>query len=277
MNNNLDDFLIEYSLTIARKTFVRQRAQLLFFLKYLNKIDLSYTEVTQQDVEVFLLSCKVTASTRQQYCVIIKRYYHFCSIEPNPVENIKIKTRNPQKLYRVPSEEDLKDLLNNGQYHSEKALRNRLIIELAYGSGIRRSELCKLNVESVSLEEMTIDVLGKGNKRRIIPITHETGQTLREYLKIRNVSVGPLLVTLIEQRRLGNNMIYHIIRDTTGYNPHALRHACATHMLKNGCSTRVIQELLGHNSLTSTQIYTNLDKRDLREVLENKHPRSSQK
>ena len=153
------------------------------------------------------------------------------------------------------------------------ALRDRLLIELAYGSGLRREELRRLNVADVNCDDREIRVLGKGNKIRIVPVTTKTIEVMREYLFARGVLGGPLFMSAWG-RRLSANSIYLIFKNRTGVNPHRLRHTCAGEMLKNGCSIRIIQEILGHNSLASTQIYTHIKKCDLSNVLNVKHPRS---
>ncbi len=274
MRNNLENFLEKLKLSVAQTTFVRQKWQLEHFIKYLNEHDIFYTDVNKQTIEEYLLSLAITTMVRQQHCTIIKRFYSFCEINPNPAEDIFFKKDKAKKLFIVPTQKKIETLIRKLNDGTEMGLRNRLIVELAYGSGLRAMELVTLNIEDVNLEEMTVYVLGKGNKNRIIPITDQTARALREYLPVRMASRGPLFVSLKRKRRICKALIYNTIKNNSGFNPHKLRHACATHMLQNGCSTRIIQELLGHNSLTSTQIYTNLNKKDLRDVLENKHPRS---
>ena len=113
---------------------------------------------------------------------------------------------------------------------------------------------------------------GKGNKTRNVPLTEKTLSLIREYLSDRKAYRGPFFLTVFG-RRLGKQTVYHILKEQAGMHPHLLRHACATHMLTNGCNIRVIQELLGHQRLTSTMIYTHINKEQLRNVLLAKHPR----
>ncbi len=274
LTNNLENFLEKLKLSVAQTTFTRQKWQLKNYIKYLNEHDIFYTKVTHQIIEKYLQSLSISTMARQQHSTIIKRFYIFCEINPNPAEDIFFKKDKAKKLFIVPTQKKIETLIRKLNDGTEMGLRNRLIVELAYGSGLRAMELVTLNIEDVNLEEMTVYVLGKGNKNRIIPITDQTARALREYLPVRMASRGPLFVSLKRKRRICKTLIYNTIKNNSGFNPHKLRHACATHMLQNGCSTRIIQELLGHNSLTSTQIYTNLNKKDLRDVLEKRHPRS---
>jgi integrase/recombinase XerC len=147
------------------------------------------------------------------------------------------------------------------------------MVELAYGSGLRRDEMRKVNVEDVDLEGQTVRVTGKGNKTRIVPLTSKAASTAREYLARRRATRGPLLVSFMG-RRLTAHGVYVAMRTRAGIRPHLLRHACATHMLANGAGIRIVQELLGHADLKATQVYTHLEKSDLCRVVSSRHPRA---
>lgn len=145
--------------------------------------------------------------------------------------------------------------------------------ELAYGSGLRRGELERLNIEDIDLENGTAQVRGKGGKMRIVPLTAITIEFIRRVIADRKAYRGPLLVSFTG-RRLGGGAIGWIFAEKIGIRPHLLRHACATHMLRNGCNLRVIQDLLGHARLTTTMLYTHINKRDLQKVVNGFHPLS---
>jgi site-specific recombinase XerD len=144
-------------------------------------------------------------------------------------------------------------------------------VELAYGSGLRRAELATLDVEDVNLIEQTVRVLGKGNKERIVPLSKRSVAVLNVYLQGLPSGQKPLFV-LHDGRRIKIWEVAEEIKKSSGLKPHYLRHACATHMLLNGCNIRHIQQLLGHSSVITTQMYTKLDKEDLRKEINAKHP-----
>ncbi|MEZ4223971.1 MAG: tyrosine recombinase XerC [Polyangiaceae bacterium] len=167
------------------------------------------------------------------------------------------------------------------------AYRDSLMLELLYGSGLRLSELARLNVEDVSLEAETIRVQGKGNKERIVPLGTAAGRAAVAYLErraeLRHPKTGvqdPRALLLGRRgKRLGVRRIQDIVHaygalgaGRSDLHPHALRHSCATHMLEGGADLRVIQEMLGHASLSTTQRYTHLSLDQLLGVYDRAHP-----
>ena len=199
---------------------------------------------------------------------------------PEIIEILKSHSSDPvfliDKSLKLPKVPTQKTIINRIQkclaLNTDLSIRNALIGELAYGSGLRLAELSSLNVEDIDTEKRTVHVLGKGNKERIVPVTSSAIKAFNEYLQRWRRFSGPLFVSKESQRRLHINRIYQIIKETFKVKPHQLRHACASHLLKNGCSIRFIQEILGHYRLTSTQIYTNFNKEELRDVVERCHP-----
>jgi integrase/recombinase XerC len=167
------------------------------------------------------------------------------------------------------------------------ALRDRLLLELLYGSGLRVSELVSLDLNSGDREWESLRVLGKGKKERIVPVGGPTRAALREYLALRAALADPktgaldaraLLITRRGQR-LAVRRVQEIVRTYGGLgagradlHPHALRHTCATHLLEGGADLRSIQQLLGHSSLSTTQRYTHLSLEQLIQVYDRSHP-----
>jgi hypothetical protein len=159
-------------------------------------------------------------------------------------------------------------------YIEEKCLRRQTSAESSRsGSGLRRCELTRFDVEDIDFDGKQVYVNGKGGKTRIVPLTATAVSALSEYIALRHASRGPLFVT-VKGRRLHGitvNLIYHKKYRTR---PHLLRHACATHLLKNGCDLRLIQQLLGHEHLTTTQRYTHILPVDVATAVERLHPRA---
>lgn len=171
------------------------------------------------------------------------------------------------------------------------AQRERAILELLYGSGIRVSELCGLNLEDLDLREGLIKVRGKGNKERIVPIGQKAKEALKKYLAIRQVlrvkkkliaDEAPLFINN-RGRRVSTRQVRRVVDNYAKaigmlekIGPHTLRHTFASHLLMEGADLRVIQELLGHASLSTTQIYTHVDLKHLMDVYDKAHPLSKE-
>jgi site-specific recombinase XerD len=201
--------------------------------------------------------------------------YDFLRLPENPARHVRLLKSAGRKLPRVPSAEKVRKAIRSvSGCNSLILLRNRTLIELAYGSGLRAGELERLNIEDIDTREHTVYVCGKGDKTRIVPLTSKAVESVQAYCAERRVHRGPLFVGYHYGRRLKVQMVGKIFRDKTGIRAHLYRHACATHMLKNGCDTRYIQQLLGHVDLTSTQQYTHINKDDLKAVINRCHPRA---
>jgi site-specific recombinase XerD len=281
MEAELLDFMQHIRPRVASTTYTRKLWQIGAFARWLAVENKQYAEVKQPDVERFLLSLSCSQAYRQALCGVVREFYDFLKIrhpflcpEENPAAKIKFKPDKSRSLPNVPSQATIDEIFarlpDDGSY---LRIRDRLMAELAYGSGLRRSELIRLNIEDIDLESNTAHVTGKGDKPRVVPITSRTADTVRDYLRNRHASRGPLLVSHYG-RRLKSSSVYYVMRNRVGMRPHLFRHACATHMLKNGCGVRAIQELLGHNRLSTTCLYTAVEKSTLRQVVNSCHPRS---
>jgi site-specific recombinase XerD len=283
MKPEILDYLRYIRIKNADTTCQRKLNQLGMFYKYLDSKKMHYLTVAKPDVETWLLSRKYTQQSRRMMCGVIAEFYDYlrryqpeqCP-EKNPAADIDTGHYPRLKLCKgVPGITDVKRIFDRAaETGGEFTLRNRVMLELAYGSGLRRGELARLNVEDVNFEESTAVVLrAKGNKCRTVPLTAKALESIREYLVERKASRGPMFVSYAG-RRMHPASIYYTMRNKLGIRPHLLRHACASHLVQNGCSTRVVQELLGHALLTSTQLYTHFNKEKLRDVIGEKHPRA---
>jgi len=170
-------------------------------------------------------------------------------------------------LFRAPPREKIE-----AAYAQPLSMRDRLILELAYGSGLRRIELHRLNVEDIDLSERLVCVVGKGGRERVVPITNKAAEVLRGYLCTRSVQKGPLLLSYAG-RRLTTAGIHMVCALRIGVRAHLLRHACATHMLQSGANIRILSELLGHRKLSTTQLYAWVGVADLEKRVNALHPR----
>jgi len=209
-------------------------------------------------------------------------------ISLDPSARLPISGRS-QSLPRALPESTIDSLISGIQGDNALAIRDRLIIEFLYGTGARVTEMLSSDVQDIDLDEMLIRLMGKGSKQRLVPIGRRLAESLREYLGPRGrqqISTTQSKSRLLLNQRGGaltrhgvNDILLRRARssgvDTTGLHAHAFRHSCATHMIAHGADIRVVQELLGHSSIATTQRYTSVALTTLRSAYEKSHPRAS--
>jgi site-specific recombinase XerD len=189
------------------------------------------------------------------------------------VPEATLSPHRPRRLPDAPKAVEIEELLELADGESPLALRNRALLEILYSGGLRSAEAVGLDLADVDFERETIHVRGKGGKERVVPLGEEAAHHVARYLRdgrpeLARGAVDALFLS-IRGRRLDTSTIRRLLR-----HPHRLRHAFATHLLEGGADLRVIQELLGHASLSTTQIYSHVDARRLRRVYDRSHPRS---
>ena len=201
----------------------------------------------------------------------------------NDIESPKIENKLPEVL----TEDEIKRLISSVNLDSEFGQRNKTIIEVLYGTGIRVSELTDLKLSNIFFDENILKVTGKGNKERFVPLGKIASIEIKKYLNDRdklkiNSKFSDILFLNRYGRQLTRSMIFKVINDYSKnakidkkISPHTLRHSYATHLLKNGADLRTIQLILGHESITTTEIYTHLDTFHLEDVLKKYHPREN--
>jgi len=220
----------------------------------------------------------------------LKAFYKFLlkikQIEASPL--LKHKALKTPKKIQIPFSEKELDLAINQIKYPEgfDGIRDKLIIDLFYTTGIRRAELINLKVSNVDIQNATIKVLGKRNKERIIPLLPVIVDEIKDYLQQRN-SLETIIDTenlflMLKGVKLNETFVYRIINDyfstvseKVKKSPHILRHTFATHLLNNGADINSVKELLGHSSLASTQVYTHNSLAELKKVYRNAHPRNN--
>lgn len=192
---------------------------------------------------------------------------------PASVPEAGLSPGRSRRLPDAPKAAEIDELLELAEGDSPLAIRNRALLELLYSGGLRTAEAVGLNLADVDFERETVHVRGKGGKERVVPLGEEAAHHVARYLRdgrpgLARGAVDALFLS-IRGRRLDTSTIRRLLR-----HPHRLRHAFATHLLEGGADLRVIQELLGHSSLSTTQIYSHVDARRLRRVYDRSHPRS---
>jgi len=177
------------------------------------------------------------------------------------------------RLPQTPKLEEVEELLDGLAGVGPLPLRNRALVELSYSCGLRSAEAVGLDVGDVDFDQELVRVRGKGGKERVVPLGEEAAYVLARYLREARPQLArgaqDALFLSVRGRRLETSAVRRILP-----HPHRLRHAFATHLLEGGADLRTIQELLGHSSLSTTQVYSHVDGRRLRRVYDRSHPRS---
>ena len=256
-----------------------------------NQMDVSPISISEEVIQQFIYSVSKQVNARSQARIIsgLKSFFNYLVFEDyrinNPLELIETP-KIGRKLPDTLSLEEIDALINAVDFSSNEGERNRAMLETLYGCGLRVSELVSLKISDLFFEEGFVKITGKGNKQRFVPIGHLTQKYIQLYKEnVRsNVPVKKGFEDTLFLNRRGSQltraMIFTIIKDlATKINlnktisPHTLRHSFATHLLENGADLRSIQLMLGHESITTTEIYVHLDRKFLTEVMNTYHPR----
>jgi len=256
-----------------------------------NEIDISPISLSEEILQQFIYDVAKKVNPRSQSRLIsgLKGFFNYLIFEDyrktNPLELIEAPKLG-RKLPDTLAVEEIDALINAIDLGSKQGERNRAIIETLYGCGLRVSELTNLKISDLYFEEGFIKVTGKGDKQRLVPI----GPTTEKYINIyrKEIRVHQQIDTMAKDtvflnqhgRPLTRAMIFTIIKrlaEKAGIrktiSPHTFRHSFATHLLENGADLRAIQQMLGHESITTTEIYTHIDRKHLTEVINRYHPR----
>ena len=271
---DLDDFINFYQseedstdIHLATKNHLRA------FIMHLSELDKSERTVNRK-----------LSALRSFYKFLIKEK----NLTINPIEQIHSLKQNKQVL--IPfTEAELNDLLNNDEYfpNNFEGVRDRLMIDLMYQTGIRRAELIGLKENDIDVNLLSIKVLGKRNKERIIPISTFLLEDIAAYKQVKENEITANCVNLFVTEKgkpLYDNLVYSKVKYYLSLisvkhkkSPHMLRHSFATHMLDSGADLNAVKDILGHSSLSSTQVYTHGSIENLKKVFNKAHPRENKK
>ena len=221
-----------------------------------------------------------TKSTINRKLTSIKTFLKWASsmdyFDASLIQNVS-NLKTEKKLPNILSSTYINKLLDELPSTSSKEIRDKAILELMYSSGLRVGEVSNLKIQNFNLNK-SIKVLGKGNKERVLPITSRASGAISSYLslarsKFKNEKSFDFMFLGIRGGQLREREIRRIVNLRVGTFPHSLRHTFATHLLEGGADLRVVQELLGHNDPKTTQIYTHVSKKQLKEKYKQSHPR----
>lgn len=302
MNQSIQTFLDYLLLTrkFSKQTALAYSHDLTLFFRYLFDQSLTFDQVRVQEARAFLvkqLQAGLSPVTLKRRVAAFKHFYQYYVDQGVLKINPFALVVTPKIKKRLPSIVD-ESLMNKVLSHpfdqaSHLMMRNLAIVELLYGSGLRASEVVQLTLQDMNLSQRMLRVLGKGQKQRLVPLTKACQQSIQLYLK----DVRPLLIApLGDEHRTQRVFLNHQGRPLTvrglefilkqiarhsglegGLYPHQLRHSFATQLLDNGADLRTIQELLGHATINTTQIYTHVSREALQKEYRAAHPRALKK
>jgi integrase/recombinase XerD len=292
------DFLayLEFERGLARNTLSAYRTDLLQYGSFLAEHDFDATEVETADVGDFLAGlargegrAPASPATLNRKTACLRSFYRHLRradlINGDPTANVR-PPRKEKSLPKVLGYSEVKRLLESVSGSAPAELRDRALLEVMYGCGLRASETVDLELGSIDLERGFLRAYGKGSKERIVPLGREASAALKRYLR----DGRPTIAAGSDQRGLFLNQrggalsrqgLYKIIRGrardvglSEKMSPHTLRHSFATHLLSGGCDLRSVQEMLGHADVATTQIYTHLSADEIKNVYFETHPRA---
>lgn len=292
MNALLDDFLVylgsEKGLT--NNSIEAYQRDTLTFAAFLESVGIhSFKDVKQEDIVDFLASLSAknyATSSITRSLIAIKVLFRFLKREREIENNVTLYLQSP-KLWQVIPEaltlEEVEALLDQPNENTEVGVRDRAILELLYACGLRVSELCRIEIYDV--DEATVRVFGKGRKERIVPLGTKASDAIDRYLSGYRDQYDSEIVKQLFLNNRGKPMdrisIWKLIKQygkqagiKKNLSPHTMRHSFATHLLDNGAELRVIQEMLGHASISSTDRYTHVSRSHLQNAFDQFHPRS---
>lgn len=296
--NNLSAFrdYLQHEKKYSLHTVAAYGNDLLFFEEFLKRDfdsakpeEVNYSMIRSWIVD--LVENGVSNSSVNRKIASLKSFYKFLlktkQIESSPL--LKHKSLKTPKKIQIPfSEKELDLVLNQINYPDGfEGVRDKLVIDLFYTTGIRRTELIHLKMQNIDLSAGTIKVLGKRNKERILPVLPIISQQITAYLKERslleNITDEAYFFLMLKGVKFNDSFVYRLINsyfsnvsEKVKKSPHILRHTFATHLLNNGADLNSVKELLGHASLASTQVYTHSSLSELKKAYGNAHPRSQQ-
>ncbi len=297
MNNYLEKFIkyLRFERGYSENTIINYKEDIKEFISYLSDNQIVYNKLTYQGIKPYLMKLhefKYKRSTISRKISSLRSFYKYLTVEDIIDDNPFLLVSLPKKEKKLPSflyYNELEDLLVVPNMDNPLGQRNRLILELLYATGIRVGELIQIKMNDIDLHNRIISVTGKGNKMRNVIFGDCCKDIMNIYLKdgylklLNNKKCDHLILNnrgnQITERAI-RYIINNLIKETSlkkHISPHTIRHTFATHMLESGADLLVVQELLGHESLSTTSIYTHVTNERLRSIYLKAHPRAHKK
>lgn len=292
MNASRDKFLqyLQFEKRLSNHTLVAYSGDLSQFYEYLQTtyeikdlLEINHTVIRSWIVS--MMEQKITPRSVNRKITTLKTFYKFLLRQNLVSENPMLKIQSPKTSKRLPvfvEKEKMNDLLDNLSFEENlEGIRNKLIIEMFYATGMRLSELINLKEKNIDLSSCQLKVLGKRNKERIIPFGNELKHKIEAYIKSKSSNTDEFLFVGKSGKKIYEKLAYRIVKKYLSLvttldkkSPHILRHTFATHMLNNGADLNAIKELLGHANLSATQVYTHNTVEKLKNIHKLAHPKA---
>ena len=286
---------------VSKNTFMAYKSDIDQLVAFLQRNKIEINTCKKKDLKLFLKKLRddgLKAKTVSRKISSIKFFFEFLNLHfsvPHVARSL-VFPKVEKKLPSYLTEKEIKKLLiAANRDNSNKGIRNKVMLYLMYATGMRVSELVSLTIDQILFDDGVIKLSGKGNKERIVPLPHNILELLQHYLDTVYYKLVPERFLDVARRKnflfvaCYNNTIKALSRQSfwmilkkiltkasifKNISPHSLRHSLATHLLKNGADIRSLQLLLGHENLSTVQIYTHLENNELREIYDKKHPRA---
>ena len=296
MKNNILEFVnyLNYERHLSNNTVLNYQLDLDNYFSYVKKNNINYITITKDEIREYLKymdTIKLKNKSISRHLSSLRMFYDYL-LEKNIVErNVFKSIKSPKKERKLPNYldyEDLDILLNAFDLNKPLELRNKLIIEMFYSTGVRVSELVNIKLNDFNFSDKSLKVFGKGSKERMVYFGDYVIELYNKYIIIRDKLLkGKKSEYLFINNKGDNltvsgvtnmlNMILKKVSIKNDISPHTLRHTFATHMLNSGADLKSVQELLGHSSLSTTSIYTHISNERLRSVYLQTHPQARKK
>ena len=290
----IDLFLNEYWIEkgLSENTVQSYRLDLTALCDWLDKNDLSLETLDAIDLQGFLgerLEKGYKATSTARMLSAMRKLFQYLYREKYRVDDPSAVLSSPKLPSRLPkylTEQQVSDLLNTPDVDVPLELRDKAMLELLYATGLRVTELVSLTIENMSVQQGVVRVIGKGNKERIVPMGEEAAYWVHQFMLygrpvLLNGQSSDVVFPSQRAQQMTRQTFWHRVKhyailadiDADALSPHVLRHAFATHLVNHGADLRVVQMLLGHTDLSTTQIYTHVAKERLKRLHERFHPR----
>ena len=290
----IDLFLNEYWIEkgLSENTVQSYRLDLTALCDWLDKNDLSLETLDAVDLQGFLgerLEKGYKATSTARMLSAMRKLFQYLYREKYRVDDPSAVLSSPKLPSRLPkylTEQQVSDLLNTPDVDVPLELRDKAMLELLYATGLRVTELVSLTIENMSVHQGVVRVIGKGNKERIVPMGEEAAYWVRQFMLygrpvLLNGQSSDVVFPSQRAQQMTRQTFWHRVKhyailadiDADALSPHVIRHAFATHLVNHGADLRVVQMLLGHTDLSTTQIYTHVAKERLKRLHERFHPR----
>lgn len=299
LNVYLKEYIYYLKITknLAQNTIISYERDLIEYMSFIDKnYQLrTFDKVEKSHIDNFIRSLsrrKISPKSITRKISSIHSFHRYLLEEKIVIKDVTTKIKKPVTSKTLPSvlnQEEIEQFIDASNGLGKPLdLRNRAMVELAYGSGLRVSELLDLEISDLHLNMNLVNITGKGNKERIVPLGEESIFAIRTYLVEGRPKLNPKQKELLFVNKKGEKLsrvgFYKVIQNIAErakinkkMSPHTLRHSFATHLLENGANLRSVQDLLGHEDIMTTEIYTHITNKHIQEEYESKHPRANRK